>query len=525
MKRNVWIWIISTILFLSGIGTGFLIRPVEIRSINPAVSLNIIGDIEETGKINDFNSINGVEEIENKGVILKAVRLQKLIEGFKPLSNSNKIIFASKDGLAASISNSDIEECFITYSRDNGWEALNLNHPISSNVKKITDIVISSENNTWDYGMNIINPYKNVLNITSGQFFLKADSKYHYEGTPSINKNNKDYKADIYRIKKELTVNDLLMDYNLTFSGNNGNISGNNDNNSSPLNENIIATENANIIVMGQNGQFRYLENNGYFELLNNNINYIYSNGAASIENVKGVMLNPPSGNIMDSYYDSMHFIDNNEKVLFILVDGFGFQQYVKAIENNSVSFLASMKKASPVMSVYKPISNVGLAAMTTGKTPDENGIYTRDQRELKVTSIFGKLGQIGKKAMIIEGDIRIIKTEIDPVLNIDSNGNGTKDDEIFVSAFANLQKGYDFLLVHFHGVDENGHNFGEISKNTMNAISEIDNYISKLAQNWHGKIIMTSDHGMHDSGSGGNHGDFRFEDLVVPYLIFEGGK
>jgi hypothetical protein len=524
MKRNVWIWILSIILFLSGIGAGFLIRPAIIKSVNPDVPLNIIGDVEEPGRINDFNGLESIEKIENKGVVLKAVRLQKLIEDYKPHSDSNKIIFVSSDGLAASINSSDIEGCFITYSSNNGWEALNINHPISSNVKKITDIVISSENNAWDYGLNIISPYKNILNITPGQFFLKADSKYNYEGTSSVNKKNKDYKADIYRIKKELTINDLLMDYDLTVSGNNGSTGSNNDNSSSPLNENIMVANDANIIVMGQNGEFRYLENNGYFELLSNNINYVYSNGAASIEKVEGVMLNPPSGSIMDSYYDSMHFIEKNEKVLFILVDGFSFQQYLKAVENNSAPFLASMKKASQASSVYKPISNVGLAAITTGKTPEENGIYKKDQRDLKVTSIFGELQQMGKNSSIIEGDIQIIKTEIDPVLNVDSNNNGTKDDEIFESAFANLQKGYDFLLVHFHGVDENGQNYGDMSGNTMKAINKIDNYISQLAQNWHGKIIMTSDHGIHSTGSGGYHGDFRFEDLIVPYLIFEGG-
>ena len=37
--------------------------------------------------------------------------------------------------------------------------------------------------------------------------------------------------------------------------------------------------------------------------------------------------------------------------------------------------------------------------------------------------------------------------------------------------------------------------------------------------------IIIAADHGMHSVGNEGNHGDFRFEDLIVPYVMIEGGK
>ena len=34
----------------------------------------------------------------------------------------------------------------------------------------------------------------------------------------------------------------------------------------------------------------------------------------------------------------------------------------------------------------------------------------------------------------------------------------------------------------------------------------------------------MTADHGMHDVLDKGTHGEFRAEDLFVPYVIFNGG-
>jgi hypothetical protein len=36
--------------------------------------------------------------------------------------------------------------------------------------------------------------------------------------------------------------------------------------------------------------------------------------------------------------------------------------------------------------------------------------------------------------------------------------------------------------------------------------------------------VIITSDHGMHSTDTGGYHGVFRYEDMIVPYIITEGG-
>ena len=57
-----------------------------------------------------------------------------------------------------------------------------------------------------------------------------------------------------------------------------------------------------------------------------------------------------------------------------------------------------------------------------------------------------------------------------------------------------------------------------------MERIKTTDSYIEQLASEWDGKIIITSDHGMHDTEEGGNHGEFMFEDMVVPYILTDGG-
>lgn len=143
----------------------------------------------------------------------------------------------------------------------------------------------------------------------------------------------------------------------------------------------------------------------------------------------------------------------------------------------------------------------------------------------MKVPTIFKTAQEIGKKAILIQGDRQILDLEIQPIFNLDTNKNGTADDEIFEIAIEYLSKDYDFLMIHFKNVDATGHTFGDMHINTLEAIRTVDEYIKELVKGWDGVVIITSDHGMHSTRNGGNHGVFRFEDLIVPYIVTEGGR
>ncbi|MBA5942117.1 MAG: alkaline phosphatase family protein [Methanophagales archaeon] len=165
---------------------------------------------------------------------------------------------------------------------------------------------------------------------------------------------------------------------------------------------------------------------------------------------------------------------------------------------------------------------------MITGKPPEYSGVYGR-QRELKVPSLFGVLKDRGKDAVFIGGRIRILNKEIYPVFNVDRNKCGTVDDEIFASTMEHLKSepgepGYDFVMVHFHNVDDSGEIYGDLHPETMQAIKRMDGYVAELVRSWPGRVIIISDHGMHSVGDGGGgHGSFRFEDLIVPYIRVHG--
>ena len=162
---------------------------------------------------------------------------------------------------------------------------------------------------------------------------------------------------------------------------------------------------------------------------------------------------------------------------------------------------------------------------MITGKPPVENGVLNRSYRELNVDTIFDEEDKLSKKSVLIEGDIKILNTSIQPILNIDKNDNGITDDEIYNCALEELNNNYDLMLVHFHSVDDFGHKYGPYAAETLDQLEAIDDYIKTLIDSWDGKVLIIADHGMHKDGDGGNHGEFRSEDMFIPYITLNGGN
>lgn len=237
-----------------------------------------------------------------------------------------------------------------------------------------------------------------------------------------------------------------------------------------------------------------------------------------NIEDLKGIFLYNNFHSITSAYYETKEFLDKNERVLTVLLDGFSLGQYEYAKDNGYISFLSNYF-AHEALSVYTPVTNAGYAAIITGNTPDINGIHDRSYREMKVDSIFQHALDNSKKTILLEGDIKILNTEVEPQLHIDLNKDEDTDDEMFYSTLQAADENYELIFVHFHGIDDRGHSYGPYSEETMDYIKKVDGFISELNENWDGKIILTSDHGMHETEEGGNHGECRSSDMIVPYF------
>lgn len=278
--------------------------------------------------------------------------------------------------------------------------------------------------------------------------------------------------------------------------------------------ENDIKDE---IVVITKSGAVHMIPSNSYIDTNKDSV-IVIDNDNNEIKDVKGIYISHDFHNISDAYYDAKDYLDNNEKVMVVLLDGFSYSQYKNAKESDLTPFLSQYFQ-NEALSVYEPVTNAGFASMITGETPDINGVHNRDYREMEVGSIFGYASSNNKKSLLLEADIKILNTEIEPVLHLDNNNDGDIDDEIFETALEVSQGDYDLVFIHFHGIDDRGHSFGPDFDETMNYIEKVDGYIRDLDQVWNGVMILTSDHGMHKTIKGGSHGLCRYEDMIVPYF------
>ncbi len=104
-----------------------------------------------------------------------------------------------------------------------------------------------------------------------------------------------------------------------------------------------------------------------------------------AISPARGIVLDPPEKRITDVYHDSKKFLEQEERVLAILVDGFGYHQYEYALEHGYIPFLENMPAPEKAMVAYPPVTPVNVAASLTGELPYINGIYERGLRKLEV--------------------------------------------------------------------------------------------------------------------------------------------
>jgi hypothetical protein len=457
-------------------------------------AFEVTGDVEQPLNINSLEEFldSGLERDKNDG---KVVSLIDIVTKAVPTAESYSVLIIGDDGLTAEVDGSSISDCNITFSADNAWEAINPKHPVSSNIKRIKEIVVASNQGNTNSGLSIIEQAGNIKSITPGGMYKTVVLEYPvFEGKSTVEHDGKQNWTGIYTRRKMVDISSLG-----------------------------IPTEVESLMAVARDGSQSLIKKDGLLELNGNYIDYVFPNLKDRVRDMVGIIIDPPGASNMDAYHDAAHFLDKGDDVLIIVLDGFGYHQYQHAVKEGYARFLGSLAPAKAAFSVYTPVTNAGLAAILTGKSPSENGVHTRKEMDILTPSIFGYASQKGKNSVMVEGNIKILNLEVEPILNIDKNSNGSTDDEIRDKAIEKMNGDCNLMVVHFHGIDDSGHSHGDISPETMERIKTTDGYVNELVSRWSGKVIITADHGMHSTSDGGGHGEFRYEDMIVPYIICDG--
>ncbi len=231
-------------------------------------------------------------------------------------------------------------------------------------------------------------------------------------------------------------------------------------------------------------------------------INFDMTHFMCDKDTVLAVWSDYPETGLRDIFFKQKESMDN-QKTLSIFIDGLGWHLLENYCAINHLNI--SETGFNPTRSVFPSRTQYAYFMLGTGS-------YLNHKTENKIFS-----EKVFSNGLIIEEEKCYYPSTARILLNTDENDNGTKDDEIFVQAKKAIKKNQnDFLLVHFHSVDDMAHDYGPYHTETMKQLQTILDYTSHLIRLFKGQVIIYSDHGGHSLlNNGGTHGSTRAEDMT----------
>jgi hypothetical protein len=215
------------------------------------------------------------------------------------------------------------------------------------------------------------------------------------------------------------------------------------------------------------------------------------------------------------------------DHVLLIFLDGFGYVRYTEALDDGLIPYMATLDAPFVALTTYPPCTAVASASLLTGAPPEVHGSTQRNIRKTEVETLFDVASAAGLRVVAVEGDaLSFNLRNAELTLSGDRDGNGGTDDNVLSNALAVLEEGMpDLFFVHFHGIDDQGHEYGPGAPAERVKITEVDAAVEQIIAGVPSDtlIIIFADHGMHhvdEQGRQGNHGHLVERDMFIPIFI-----
>lgn len=456
--------------------TLFLTSCASVNSNMVKPILTITGDVTEAVEINDYSDLEQSKiQIEDNSI--DAVKLSDILNKSTLTGNNIQVLIESYDGVSALLNFNDIQNTYVYIDTDKHWCVYTEDLPIQSRIKYIEKIVvITNELEHRQKCFRIINGFEDY-EFSYGQLYLEdAIETTVHEGEATLNGKT----IGVYKKRKLI-----------------------------PL-KNYYQSADTCIGYFADGSQVE-IDPKGYLLHRGNSVDYIDKDRKTPINDIIGVWFDYDEKGV--EYVGNYVISNPDEKIMVIEIDGYGYTAHKKFTPD----FLSSLN-VEPMRTVMPSISNVALASIITGKLPNETGIKIRGDRELNIGDVFSKR----KKPVVIEGNTMLITMSTEQTLSIDTNNSGSNDDEVYDNSIESLKTNPDLIYIHFHGFDDVAHTYGPYSEQAHEKIIEIDGYIKNLVESFDGTVLIVSDHGQHEreyEGKKGNHGEFIYEDMVVPFF------
>lgn len=218
---------------------------------------------------------------------------------------------------------------------------------------------------------------------------------------------------------------------------------------------------------------------------------------------------NPPQRSVLQVYDLLMNSVEN-APTLAIFIDGLGYKLWEYAQENGFTGTFPDVDM-EPMRAVYPPKTVYNYYAFGTGKL-----LASKEDRG----KLFADFPTEEKKGIIVGGHIQMYGSPLRQKLHPPDINDLNIDRQIFESVKSKIGD-YDFIFVHFHDIDINGHRYGAYSDKTLETVRRTGEYLSEMTDKWIGNMFIFSDHGMHtyyDRRTGeyaGTHYTGKAEDII----------
>ncbi len=213
------------------------------------------------------------------------------------------------------------------------------------------------------------------------------------------------------------------------------------------------------------------------------------------------------------------------DHAVMILLDGVQYNKLQSLVNTGRMPFFERFGTIEEGTTVFPPVTTSSTAAFLTGVPPLANGVFGYGYRSTDLTTLFDIADEAGKTVIAVEGyGLAFNLRNADVTLSGDLDNNGYTNDNVYENSMQVIQTEMpDLLYIHFHDVDDMGHEFGPNSEEYETSLIQMDEYLANiynvLPQNTF--VVIFADHGMHTTDEGGNHGTLMSLDMIIPILFF----
>ena len=283
-----------------------------------AAPVLIVGDVDQ---VFEFSNTAALESVSANGKSYKALPLEKVLEEAGPQGLS-RVTFVGADKHTATIEVGDLADSFLAWSSENGWQFVSGRYPINTAIKNIKEIIVQGDGRQ---GLFIIDSQRNYPAVTPGQILSQSHWLYfHPQGQSAREVDGVQYQGTVVSRHALRQVRDLVP----------GSVQ--------------------KVLAVGQDGSMHLLSKDSYLEAYGN---MIYLNRFDSTPRLPlvGLVLDPPERCITDLFQDVLSLVEQDEKVLVVLVDGFSYPLYEAAARENLAPNILKGAAVDRALSVYPP--------------------------------------------------------------------------------------------------------------------------------------------------------------------------